>query len=186
MFLFPVIPFITDTPEMIEDAIRKAKEADVDFVIFSGMTLKNGRQKEHFYNLLKEKYPQLLAKYAQTYGMDMWGSATEEYYNTINSIFNEISRKYKIAKRMPPTLYNKILPENDLVIVMLEQLDYFLRLDGKNSSFGYVAYEISKLNRPLSTMRNSLREIKGVGEKTEKIIIEILETKNSAYYNIKK
>jgi len=32
-------------------------------------------------------------------------------------------------------------------------------------------------------MKNRLREIKGVGEKTENIILEILETKNSAYYN---
>jgi len=39
------------------------------------------------------------------------------------------------------------------------------------------------LNAPLSTMKNRLREIKGVGEKTEKIILEILETKNSSYYN---
>ena len=67
---------------------------------------------------------------------------------------------------------------------MLEHLDYFLRLQGKRSSFGYAAYEISKLNKPLSAHKNTLREIKGVGEKTEEIILEILETKNSAYYNI--
>jgi len=36
---------------------------------------------------------------------------------------------------------------------------------------------------PLSTMKNKLREIKGVGEKTEEIVLEILETKNSTYYN---
>jgi DNA polymerase/3'-5' exonuclease PolX len=84
---------------------------------------------------------------------------------------------------MPPALYSDILSENDLVVVMLEHLDYFLRLEGKRSSFGYAAYSISKLNRPLSTMKNPLREIKGVGEKTEKIVLEILETKNSAYYS---
>jgi ribosomal protein S13 len=32
-------------------------------------------------------------------------------------------------------------------------------------------------------MKNALREIKGVGERTERIILEILETKNSAYYD---
>ena len=84
---------------------------------------------------------------------------------------------------MPPALYSDILSENDLVTVLLEQLDYFLQLEGKRSSFGYAAYAISQLNAPLSTMKNRLREIKGVGEKTEKIILEILETKNSSYYN---
>ena len=183
MFLLPVIPFITDTLEMIAETLRKAHEIGVDFVIFGGMTLKNGRQKEYFIGSLRERYPKLLAKYAQIYGENKWGQATEEYYNMINSIFNEMSRKCKIARRIPPALYRDILSENDLVIVMLEHLDYFLRLEGKRSSFGYAAYAISKLNKPLSAMKSTLREIKGVGEKTEKIILEILETKNSAYYN---
>jgi hypothetical protein len=32
-------------------------------------------------------------------------------------------------------------------------------------------------------MKNRLREISGVGAKTEQIILEILATKGSAYYN---
>jgi DNA repair photolyase len=184
MFLLPVIPFITDTPEMIAEALRQAHEINVDFVIFGGMTLKEGRQKEHFLSSLNEKHPELVAKYQQIYdGENKWGDATENYYNTVCSVFNEISRKYKIDRRMPPALYSDILSENDLVTVMLEQLDYFLQLEGKRSSFAYAAYAISQLNQPLSTMKNKLKEIKGVGEKTEKIILEILETKNSAYYN---
>jgi DNA repair photolyase len=183
MFLLPVIRFITGTPEMIEEAMRQASEVGVDFVIFGGMTLKEGRQKEYFYNSLRSQYPELLKKYGQIYEVNKLGQAKEEYYKGINSIFDEMSRKYKVARRIPLGLYKDILSENDLVIVMLEHLDYFLRLKGKSSSFGYAAYAISQLNKPLSTMKNKLREIKGVGEKTEKIILEILETKNSAYYN---
>jgi hypothetical protein len=66
---------------------------------------------------------------------------------------------------------------------MLEQIDYFLRLEGQRSSFGYAAYAISKLNAPLSTMKNKLRENSGVVWKTEKLLREILETKGSAYYD---
>jgi DNA repair photolyase len=183
MFLLPVIPFITDTPEMIAEALRRAHEIGVDFVIFGGMTLKNGRQEEYFSSVLRDNHLELLARYKQIYRENKWGQASEEYYNTVNSIFNEMSKKYKIARRIPPALYNNILSENDLVVVMLEHLDYFLRLEGKRSNFGCAAHSISKLNRPLSTMKKTLREIKGVGEKTEKIILEILETKNSAYYN---
>ncbi len=184
MFLLPVIPFITDTTEMIAEALRKAHKIGVDFVIFGGMTLKEGRQKDHFFSLLREKRPELIANYKQLYdGKNKWGQATGEYYNTISAIFNEMSKKYKVARRMPPALYKDILSENDLVTVILEQLDYFMQLEGKRSSFGYAAYAISQLNSPLSTMKNTLREIKGVGEKTEKIILEILETKNSSYYN---
>ena len=65
----------------------------------------------------------------------------------------------------------------------LEQLDYFLRLEGKCSSFSYAAYAISKLDAPLSVLKSKLRSISGVGEKTEQIILEILATKGSAYYD---
>ena len=183
LFLLPVIPFITDTSELIAETLRKACEVGVDFVIFGGMTLKEGRQKDYFYNLLKERYPELVEKYAHIYVGNEWGQATEEYYTMINSVFNQTAKAYNMPRRIPPTLYRDILWENDLVIVMLEHLDYFLRLEGKRSSFGYAAYAISKLDKPLSTMKGKLREIKGVGEKTEKIILEILETKNSSYYN---
>lgn len=183
MFLLPVIPYVTDAPELIAETLTRAHEVGVDFVIFGGMTLKEGKQKDYFYSVLKEKRPELAAKYAQIYRGDRWGNATEEYDSSINSTFNQVARMYKMPRRIPPTLYKDILWENDLVIVMLEHLHYFLQLGGKASSFGYAAYAISKLNRPLSTMKGNLREIKGVGEKTERIILEILETRNSSYYN---
>jgi len=183
MFLLPVIPFITDTPEMIEETLRKAREVGVDFIIFGGMTLKEGRQKDYFVNIIKERYPQLVTNYTQIYQGDAWGHATWKYYHSINSVFNQISKRYKIPRRIPPAFYKDILWENDLVIVILEHLDYFLQLEGKRSSFGYAAYAIAQIDKPLSTMKGELRHIKGVGEKTEKIILEILDTKNSSYYN---
>jgi len=183
MFLLPVIPFITDTPEFIAESLKKAHEVGVDFVIFGGMTLKEGRQKDYFYNLLKGRYPELVMKYAKIYIGNRWGNATDEYYDSVNSVFGQTARMYRIPTRIPPTLYRDILWENDLVVIMLEHLDYFLRLEGKRSSFGYAAQAISKHDKPLSTMKRKLRQIKNVGEKTEKIILEILETRNSDYYN---
>ena len=183
MFLLPVIPFITDTPNSIEEALRKAKEIGVDFVIFGGLTLKPGVQKDYFYNLLKLNHPDLLPKYTEIYKENKWGQAIGEYYEIINSNFNKKARDLKVATRMPPDLFRDILWENDLVIVMLEHLDYFLRLQGKRSSYGYAAYQISKLSKPLSTIRSSIREISGVGEKTENIILEILKTGSSTLYN---
>ncbi len=183
VFLLPVIPFITDTPKMIVGTLRKAREIGVDFVVFGGMTLKAGKQKDHFYTVLGEKYPELIPKYEEIYEANEWGQATQTYYNSINSVYNRAAKMFGLKRRMPPTLFNDILWENDLVVVLLEQLDYFLQLEGKRSPFGYAAYSISKLKTPLSALKSKLRTINGVGEKTEQIIIEILNTKGSAYYD---
>ncbi|MCW4021435.1 MAG: hypothetical protein NWF14_09460 [Candidatus Bathyarchaeota archaeon] len=64
----------------------------------------------------------------------------------------------------------------------MEHIDYLLKLEGKRSPFGYAAYSISKLKNPLSTMNEELRKLRGVGRTTENIILEILETGFSSYY----
>ena len=181
MFLMPVIPFITDKPKILEDTIKKAKDVGVDFIIFSGMTLKNGRQMDYFYDNLKKNYPDLLVDYCNIYPGHDYGHATDEYYESIHTTFDFFAKKYKIAKRMPPYLYSDILDKNDLVIVMLEQIDYLLKFKGKKSPYGFAAYSISKLTEPLYNMKNKLQTLKGVGPTTERLILEILETGKSPY-----
>jgi DNA repair photolyase len=182
MFLLPVIPFLTDTSELIEQTISRAKEAGVDFVIFGGMTLKEGRQKEYFYDALRRTHPDLIAEYQNIYKGSEWGEATKEYYSLISQRFNSIAKKYKMPKRMPLALYRDILEQNDLVVVILEHIDYLLKLEGKPSSFGFAAYSISQLKEPLSAMKGELQKIKGVSKTIEPVILEILETGSSLYY----
>jgi len=182
MFLLPVIPFVTDTPELMEETIRKASELGLDFIIFGGMTLKEGRQKDYFFKTLKKHYPDFIVKYENIYTKNKWEEATGEYYNLISTIFNRIAKRYKMPKRIPFNFYKDILGENDLVVVILEHIDYLLKLEGRSSPYGYAAYSISQIKEPLSTMKKELKRIRGVGKVTEKVILEILETKSSSYY----
>jgi hypothetical protein len=182
MYLMPVIPFITDTPKQIENTIKKAKETGIDFIIFSGMTLKDGRQKDYFMSVLKQNYPDFIVDYNNIYKDDKWGSPIGEYNTSIYQTFDNIAKRYKIPQRIPPSLYSDIISENDLVIVILEHIDYFMKMQGKKSPYGYAAYSISQLNEPLSSMKAKLQSIRGVGNVTEKIILEILESGSSSYY----
>lgn len=182
MFLLPVIPFVTDTPELIEDAVGKASEVGIDFIIFGGMTLKEGRQKDYFLNATKERYPDIAARYRNIYSYSKWGEPSKEYSDAINLAFNAIAKKYRVPMRIPPTLYRDILSENDRVVVMLEHIDYLLKMQGAKSSLGYAAYSISQVKEPLSKMKGELRKIKGVGDKTEGIILDILDKGTSDYY----
>ena len=84
--------------------------------------------------------------------------------------------------RIPPRLYNDLLTETDRVIVILEHIDYLLKLQGRKSPYGYAAYSISRLSKPLSTMIDDLQQIKGVGSVTERLIREILTTGRCSYY----
>jgi len=182
MYLMPVIPFITDTREKIEETVKNASEVGIDFIIFGGMTLKIGRQKEYFMDVLKQQYPDLIINYQNIYSNNKWGSPSGEYFNSLNQLFYTIAKAYHMSVRIPLFLFQDILSENDLVVVLLEHIDYLSKLQGKKSPYGYAAYSISQIKTPLSDLKFHLQEIKGVGRVTEKIILEILDTGTSSYY----
>jgi hypothetical protein len=154
----------------------------IDFIIFGGMTLKDGKQKDYFLNVLKRHFPELTTEYVNIYKGNKWGAATKEYYNSINQVYHTIMEKYKIPARMPLHLFKDILAQKELVIIILEHIDYLLKLEGKTSPYGYAAYSISQSKEPFSTLRGDLRRLKGVGKTTERIILEILKTGTSSYY----
>ena len=183
MFLMPVIPFITDTPEQLEMSVKKARDNGIDFIIFSGMTLKEGRQKDYFLTKLSEHYPNLEEEYLHIFRGDRWGGAISEYSTYIHQLFFNIAQKYKMPVRIPYSLFNDMLSKNDLVMIMLEHMDYLLRSKGFKSPYGYAAYSISQLKEPLTSMKYNLRKIKGVGKITERFIREILNTGSSKYYD---
>ena len=183
LFLMPVIPFITDTPEQIDRTLRTAKEIGIDYLIFSGMTLKAGKQKDYFLNVLKKYYPSLISEYQHIYQPNQWGQAIDDYYASIHQTFFAIAKKYQIPIRMPLHLFSDVLEENNLVEVQLGHLDYLCKIQGRSSPFGYAAHSISQLKQPLSSMRGQLQQLKGVGKITERIILEILDTGTSTYFS---
>jgi DNA repair photolyase len=177
MMLMPVIPFITDAPGLLENAVRKAKEAGASYVLCSSMTLKPGRQKQHFYEVLEKHYPDLIPVYTMLYPENnSYGAAIADYFPAVYEIFQQIIKKYNMPQRIPPRFFRRILAENDYVVVLLEHMDYVLKSLGRMSAFGYAAYSISQVAQPLSSMRSEIGKIKGVGKMVEKVVREILET----------
>jgi DNA repair photolyase len=182
MYLMPVIPFITDTPEKMTATVRAAKNAGVQFIIFGTMTMKEGRQQDHFMHLLQSHFPDLTLDYSIIYGKDRYGQALPEYNNATHQTFLEIARTFNIPVRIPKNLFVKILNENDRVAVMLEHIDYFLKTRGQRSVYGYAAWSLSQQKEPLSLMRSRLGQISGVGETVAKVVKEILDTGTSRLY----
>lgn len=87
-----------------------------------------------------------------------------------------------ITVRIPFHLYKDKLDENDLVIVILEHIDYLLKMEGKSLLYGYAAHSISRLNKPLPELERELIKLGGVGGFTAGIIREIKQTGTSSYY----
>jgi DNA repair photolyase len=182
VYLMPALPLITDTEDVLASTISAIARAGVGFVLFGGMTLKDGRQKRHLLALLEQRYPELVAPYRRLYTGDRWGNANPDYYEKVNQLFGRLAREQGIPRRMPSRLFRDILGDEDRVAVVLENLDYLCRLEDRPSPFRGAARSIRALEQPLAAMRGRLRDLPGVGPFTEKLIEEILDTGSCAYH----
>jgi DNA repair photolyase len=74
----PIIPTIGDTMENMTALAERAKAARAEFIQFGGMTLKPGRQKEHFLSVIERRFPHRLDHIKKIYsnnnryGIPMW------------------------------------------------------------------------------------------------------------------
>lgn len=182
VFFMPVIPFLSDTEEELEAAFQAFSNAAVDFVIFGGLTLKPGRQRDFFYQKVKDRFPELIFKYYRLYGNNQWGNAVTDYYKMIHKHFWLIARKYDIPLRIPQKLFESILDENDKIAVMLDQLGYLLKLRGAGSSLEFAARELSKSLGPVRDNQPLLSKLKKSNKQAYDQVLEILESGTSRLY----
>ncbi|MFW9968306.1 MAG: radical SAM protein [Candidatus Thorarchaeota archaeon] len=66
----PLIPGIGDSVENIRGLAKEAKKAGAEFIQFGGMTLKPGRQKDYFLNVVKKRFPNKLELIRSVYSDD--------------------------------------------------------------------------------------------------------------------
>lgn len=178
MFLMPVLPFITDTTEQLTMSIQAATDVGADYIIFGGLTLKPGRQRAFYYSILEKLKPDLLPAYERIYGHNPTGAGNESITHELHRRFHRIVKNKKLPVRMPLEYYSDILDSKDRLIVILEQIDYMLKLRNVKSSFGYAAYQLLSVEdlHPGIAQLNTDKWVKQVAE-------EILVTGRSRLYD---
>ena len=182
-FLMPVIPYLTDTQEVLEESVRALREAGVDFIVFGGMTLKEGRQKEHFLSTISRSYPDIADRCRGIYRLSSkWGEPAHDYAAVINRRFYQIAQKQKVPTRIPPRLWQDILDIDDRISVTLEHIDYLLKMRGEPSSFGYSAYRLSQMPVPAADLKERPADFERIDKKARAVMLEIIETGRSLYY----
>jgi DNA repair photolyase len=95
IWMLPILPWLGDADDNLESMVKSAAGAGVRDILPGGMTLKPGRQKEGFMNVIKQHFPELSDKYARLYGNDhKYGhvDAAEAKANNINRWYPKLKR----------------------------------------------------------------------------------------------
>lgn len=182
-FLMPLIPFVTDIPELIDESFAKFKEQGLSYAVCAGLTLRPGRQKDIFMRSLLKKYPKLELEYANIYkDENEYGEMSYEYFRYQNELILQHARKYEMPLRIPSHVYRDILSENDFCAVELSNIDYALQLMGRRSPFKKAIWSLLKLEQPVSSLK-SLRELHGAGGLVSKVLCELIDKRTNSYYH---
>jgi len=92
MAFIPLLPFISDSEEQMEEMVKTAKEFNVDYVFFGDLTL-YGKGKEIYLKVLGKRFPNLVRKYKILY---KGFSPIREYKDRFYSSAKSICKKYNI------------------------------------------------------------------------------------------
>jgi len=90
LHMMPILPFITDTRENIEEIFRQGKNANVTYVLTGTLNLV-GHTKQNYLNFIKNNFPSLYPKYLELYRD--W-QVKKEYNSRVYPMIHELKMKY--------------------------------------------------------------------------------------------
>ena len=115
VLLIPLIPYLCDSDEDLENVIRQAKDAGADYVLFGGGMTMRDQQAKWFLKHLNARYPELMPKYEKLYKFsytpDVYSGAyipTANYMLAKHRKLFELCEKYDMPHRM-----NRFIPNDD-------------------------------------------------------------------------
>jgi DNA repair photolyase len=115
VLLMPLLPWISDTEKNITKLLVELKELEVDFIIPGSLTLRPGRQKELYFQIIEDFYPLLLEPYQELYKKNLVSGNPsyryrKEFYKRIPLLlsgFNPLVPHSLFRNKMP--VYNEVL-----------------------------------------------------------------------------
>lgn len=103
--MMPILPFIEDNEENIVAIVRKAKEANAEFILPGlGMTMRD-RQRAYYYAKLDIHFPGLREQYERRFGKRYGCSAnnTKSLEQLFQKLCQELGMATSVTKYTPPT-----------------------------------------------------------------------------------
>lgn len=165
----PIIPFIGDTENNLEDVVSRTKAAGCDFILFApGMTMRDS-QARFFINKLKESpYSDKLKNILNLYKGDMYPNSL--YFKKISHKMLDLCENYNLpvrAQRYVPHDYRRY---NYIIAKILLDHAYFNQASGKPwSAFQWAGLHLQNMEESIIDVSNR-SELKSLKNFTPKII----------------
>ena len=103
----PVVPFLSDSPAQLDQAVRQIAAAGATHVMPIVLHLRPGTR-EWFFTWLRDTHPGLVGRYLELYGQGAY--APKAYQNRIAGQVRELAAKHGIGKARPGSGHGTVQP----------------------------------------------------------------------------
>jgi DNA repair photolyase len=166
--MMPLLPGLCDTVENLESIIKWTADHGGTFVIASGLTLSD-QQRDYFFNILGERFPDMLPTYQKLYPKGESYSAADSGWRRMALKIRELCEKHGIKDRMPrPIIAGDKFATNKRIVEILANTLYDLELDNAPKSrlwdYRKAAWAVEDLKQDIKLIYKTmgLKGIEGV------------------------
>jgi DNA repair photolyase len=154
VYVTPVIPFIGDTEENLRRIFQSAKDANAEFILTGGLTLRPGRIKNAFLHTIDKNFNELLPKYQRLYGQNHRGGQPDPNIAAEYNLIDIIKTGYQLSKEYGITFYEpRYIPSGQKM---------------KNLQISTALSRIAFLKEKVFHEQNDIREIRLAADYIEK------------------
>jgi DNA repair photolyase len=93
LHMMPILPFLTDSPENLEQILSRAAECEVDYALLGLLNLR-GETRKHFFDFLTCNFPELQDPFRKLYAK---GGADRTYKSELYGIIENLMEKYHLS-----------------------------------------------------------------------------------------
>ncbi len=180
--LMPVLPDLCDDEATLENVVRWTADHGGQFVLAGGLTLSD-QQRDYFFDVLAQRFPDLLDRYRALYPVGSYGAAGGGW-REIALCVREFCQRYGLSDRMPrPIIPGEKRMLNKQVVESLVNQLYAMELEGAPSyrqwAYRKAAWSIEDLEQDLGLVyramgRKGLESIENVGPKLALVVERFL------------
>jgi DNA repair photolyase len=125
----PMLPYVGDSDDAFRAILREAKAAGASFVMPGGLTLRPGRQKEHFFSVLGDHDPGLIEPYRRLYAEERAsGICASPYRAERSAAWDRILAEESMPGLMPHAIHRRLLsPPDSLFILFCHMAELYSR-----------------------------------------------------------
>lgn len=127
----PLLPGISDSTQSVKKLFTLLKNLGVDAIMPGGLTLRPGRQKEVYFEVIKKHYPNLLELYKNIYRKDHpSGSGDNAYFSqTMSPVYSHL-KALEIPYFLPHYVYKVIFPKYDEIYFLIKHMKKLFQYKG--------------------------------------------------------